>query len=198
MPATLERTDTRLDALLAGILANPVDDIVRMIYADALEETGEPEDVARAEFIRLQIALAKLSHRPRELASREQKLQHDLRCKSWYQFGKNGGGLDRVSSITFRRGFIHTIRCSLRFWIGGPCPRLELENSWPDEPPYQAGKTHGIFDCRHCDSTGQVVSHGPRIVREHPVERVVVTDRSREVAMNALSDAAIRWAKSTR
>lgn len=40
------------DALLANIIANPDDDTVRLIYADAIQERGELE---RAEFIRLAV-----------------------------------------------------------------------------------------------------------------------------------------------
>ena len=43
-------------AFLAGIIANPEDDDVRLIYADWLEECGAAE---RAEFIRVQCELAK-------------------------------------------------------------------------------------------------------------------------------------------
>ena len=40
---------TTSDALLAAVLANPADDLPRLVYADWLEENGEPE---RAELIR--------------------------------------------------------------------------------------------------------------------------------------------------
>jgi uncharacterized protein (TIGR02996 family) len=39
------------DALFRAILANPADDMPRLVYADWLQENGKPE---RAEFIRLQ------------------------------------------------------------------------------------------------------------------------------------------------
>lgn len=42
-------------ALLAAIIAEPADDNVRLVYADWLDENDQPE---RAEFIRLQVALA--------------------------------------------------------------------------------------------------------------------------------------------
>lgn len=43
---------TDLEALLAAVVANPADDVARLVYADCLEENGnEP----RARFIRLQI-----------------------------------------------------------------------------------------------------------------------------------------------
>jgi uncharacterized protein (TIGR02996 family) len=47
------------EVLLAAIRADPDDDITRLVYADALEETAQPVAVARARFIRLQIALAR-------------------------------------------------------------------------------------------------------------------------------------------
>jgi uncharacterized protein (TIGR02996 family) len=46
------------EALLRAIRADPGDDLARLAYADWLDETGQDE--ARAEFIRTQIALAKL------------------------------------------------------------------------------------------------------------------------------------------
>ena len=46
---------TDADALLAAILADPDDDTPRLAYADWLGESG---DADRAEFIRLQCAIA--------------------------------------------------------------------------------------------------------------------------------------------
>lgn len=42
-------------AFLAAILAEPADDTVRLVYADWLQENGQPE---RAEFIRVQVELS--------------------------------------------------------------------------------------------------------------------------------------------
>jgi uncharacterized protein (TIGR02996 family) len=44
------------DGLLKAILADPDDDTPRLVYADWLDENGEP---ARAEFVRVQVELAK-------------------------------------------------------------------------------------------------------------------------------------------
>jgi uncharacterized protein (TIGR02996 family) len=44
------------DALLRAVLAAPDDDAPRLIYADWLDEHGDP---ARAEFIRAQVVLAR-------------------------------------------------------------------------------------------------------------------------------------------
>ena len=43
------------DALYRSVLAAPADDAPRLVYADWLDDHGDPE---RAEFIRLQVASA--------------------------------------------------------------------------------------------------------------------------------------------
>jgi uncharacterized protein (TIGR02996 family) len=45
---------------LSDIIEHPDDDAPRLIYADWLDERGGPEEQARAEFIRVQIELARL------------------------------------------------------------------------------------------------------------------------------------------
>ncbi|MCE9562652.1 MAG: TIGR02996 domain-containing protein [Planctomycetes bacterium] len=44
-------------ALMAAIIANPDEDTPRLVFADWLQEHGDEHDQARAEFIRLQIAM---------------------------------------------------------------------------------------------------------------------------------------------
>nr|WP_171470891.1 TIGR02996 domain-containing protein [Frigoriglobus tundricola] len=48
---------TDRDALYRAILDNPEDDTLRLVYADALEESGDPQ---RADFIRTQVELSHL------------------------------------------------------------------------------------------------------------------------------------------
>lgn len=52
-------------SFLQHIVADPADDLPRLVYADWLEERGEP----RAEYIRIQVALAGADHRPDEAAA---------------------------------------------------------------------------------------------------------------------------------
>ena len=55
------------DALLAAIAAHPDEDTPRLMYADWLDEHGQP---VRAEFIRVQIELARKEHLPRAVLNR--------------------------------------------------------------------------------------------------------------------------------
>jgi uncharacterized protein (TIGR02996 family) len=89
----------RDDSLLRAILEEPDDDGVRLVYADWLEEHG---DVDRAEFIRVQLDLARGDPRPnvlRRLRERERVLlrEHELRWTAPLH------GL--VQRARFRRGF---------------------------------------------------------------------------------------------
>jgi uncharacterized protein (TIGR02996 family) len=86
------------DAFLHDILAHPDDDAPRLIYADWLDERGDP----RGEFIRVQCALARLDDEdPRRwpLEEREQALlqAHKTRWRESLTNGLTG---------SFRRGFI--------------------------------------------------------------------------------------------
>jgi uncharacterized protein (TIGR02996 family) len=178
----------QLDGLLATILANPADDMPRLVYADALEESGQVE---RAEYIRLAIDL---HNNPATTGSDRDLKFNRLKAKKLFPH------IPREINGVVRRGFIESVRCPLGAWL----------------------------------------EHGPRIVAEHPVERVEITDRepredgwfwywmyegepdlaphwipnrlarptmyntgdccgshaSREKAMDALSAACLAWAKS--
>jgi uncharacterized protein (TIGR02996 family) len=72
------------EALLQAILAEPEDDGPRLIYADWLEENGNPD---RAEFIRVQMELARVAEggpRPKELLAREKRLW-EAHKEGWLQ-----------------------------------------------------------------------------------------------------------------
>ncbi|HEX5269083.1 MAG TPA: TIGR02996 domain-containing protein [Gemmataceae bacterium] len=94
---------TTEDALLLAVLADPDDDAPRLIYADWLDENGDGE---RAEFIRVQIALARTpeGRRPdQQLVLRERWLEktHGARWAA----ALNG----RVLNFAFRRGFVEEV-----------------------------------------------------------------------------------------
>ncbi len=90
------------EGLLAAIRDDPLDDVPRLACADWLEEQGGPGEAARAELIRVQLALAGAAEddpaRP-ELLLRERELldAHQLR---W-----NEPLADVAAALTFVRGF---------------------------------------------------------------------------------------------
>lgn len=91
------------DALLKAVLVDPDDDLPRLVYADWLEENGDP---ARAEFIRTQIELANLpDHDPRyrQLEDREHELLSE------HEPGWLGDEAGRMQEWEWRRGFVDEI-----------------------------------------------------------------------------------------
>lgn len=97
---------THADAFLRDILANPDDDAPRLIFADWLEEQGDAGSVARAEFIRVQCALASgsLSLRRRAtLVRREQQFLQEWGDEWTLPIHR------LVHSGRFHRGFIDEV-----------------------------------------------------------------------------------------
>ncbi len=90
-------------ALLAAIHANPDEDTPRLVYADWLDEHGQPE---RAEFIRVQIELSHLTEddeRERPLRDRRWELWEAHREQWTAEIGIVES--DKIK-VEFRRGFI--------------------------------------------------------------------------------------------
>src|SRR3954469_1413723 len=92
--------NTAEEAFLSDIRANPEDDGVRLIFADWLEEHGRPQ---RAEFIRVQVELARLAEgdpRREALADRQDELlaAHGHEWRPLRQSGAVRGA--------FHRGFV--------------------------------------------------------------------------------------------
>jgi len=90
-------------AILRTIVENPADDAPRLVYADWLEEQGRPE---RAEFIRLQIALGRMSPAEQQAHfnwSARAKALWDLYRSEWLAELPHPAGVDWFTE--FRRGF---------------------------------------------------------------------------------------------
>ena len=96
---------TTADALLAAVIATPDDDLVRLVYADFVEENGDQD---RGELIRVQCELGRLPEWDRvaaELRHRERVLlaRHGRR---WL---RELPTLDGVRWGAFHRGFVEDI-----------------------------------------------------------------------------------------
>src|SRR5262245_26707710 len=96
------------DALLSAILAEPDADMPRLMYADWLNEYGDALDSARAEFIRVQVELARdstESARRSVLEDRERTLFRVYREAWLAPLGTPGEPLPKaVTHAEFRRG----------------------------------------------------------------------------------------------
>src|SRR5579872_576249 len=88
------------DALLQAVLEAPDDDTLRLVYADRLEEQG---DVARAEFIRVQVELARLPENdPRAPALKAR--EHELLSAHYRAWRQELPSWARTRAF-YRRGF---------------------------------------------------------------------------------------------
>jgi uncharacterized protein (TIGR02996 family) len=97
-------------ALLADILESPDDDGLRLVYADWLEDHG---DEPRAEFIRVQVELARLDEhdpRHRELTRRELHLLSEHRHRWWQELPDWARSDDLVAPFfAIHRGFVREV-----------------------------------------------------------------------------------------
>jgi uncharacterized protein (TIGR02996 family) len=107
---TLAKPMTPDEAFLADIIAHPDDDTPRLIYADWLDEHGQPE---RAEFIRTQIESAGLPEKSRRrttLLRREADLlaEHQEEWTRLLREGVDDEAEDEMDNDDFvwRRGFV--------------------------------------------------------------------------------------------
>ncbi len=105
------------DALMAAILAHPDEDVPRLAYADWLDETGGAAERDRAEFIRAQVALARVppvefvpwNERVIALRAREKALLA-ARGGEWLApLCGRGGPLEPPAHGLLRRGFVEVI-----------------------------------------------------------------------------------------
>jgi uncharacterized protein (TIGR02996 family) len=106
-------TVTQDEAFLRAILDDPDDDAPRLVYADWLDEHGDP---ARAEFIRTQCLLARMGEddpgRPFRV-TRERALL-DGHLDEWL------GPRPLASGWVFRRGFLDALTVPAAVYLGHP------------------------------------------------------------------------------
>ncbi|VTU01329.1 Repeat-companion domain protein OS=Isosphaera pallida (strain ATCC 43644 / DSM 9630 / IS1B) GN=Isop_0391 PE=4 SV=1 [Gemmataceae bacterium] len=124
------------DALLAAIIANPDDDTPRLVYADWLDENGQPE---RAEFIRLQL----LSGYTIEQDNRQYDLLEANR-KAWSAHSPQSPPDRRGGELwewVFERGMVEGIFCEADTFLEN-WPRLTTATPIRHLALYDAGAGH--------------------------------------------------------
>lgn len=114
---------TQYDAMMRAVLENPGDDVVRLAFADWLDERGKPRDRARAEFIRLQCDPAQHPAVPPRVEKLLKTWGAGWLPKAGRQMARCGVGAalttisvsDAVEERhhVFRRGFVDQVECVL-------------------------------------------------------------------------------------
>lgn len=141
------------EAFLRAIIDDPTDDGVRLVFADWLDEQGEND---RAELIRVQIAIA--------------QARIGCTCGRCVPHGQHNNGPCAASQVRVKVGSLVIPAMHREAWL---LDRLCF-------PLVVAGLTcvnrRGFVDEIRC-THNQWLTHGTAIVREHPVTRVVLTDR---------------------
>jgi uncharacterized protein (TIGR02996 family) len=94
-------------ALLNAIRAAPEDDTARLVYADYLDEQGGATDAARAEFIRVQVALDRLPELDPQRVRLEDRENELLRANETAWLGDLPA---EVTGWKFERGFLAELR----------------------------------------------------------------------------------------
>jgi uncharacterized protein (TIGR02996 family) len=171
------------DALLHAIFARPADDAPRLVYADWLDEHGEP---AQAAFIRAQCALERVppetpehDHLSLEMFGLWDRLMDELRAEVTTDM--------MLQSSDFRRGFVAvpvqlTVSVlrdrSARWW-----PRLPIRAITVELAPWNVGEFVRI---PYLERLGELIVHGedphgmviPRLARCHHLRGLRVLDLS--------------------
>ncbi len=189
---------TTEQAILRAILADPADDQLRLAFADLLEETGS--DPARAEFIRVQMALCSCTYsnhnrsRTCDRCLREQQLLSDPHnfcnwvplawhqgSQAWVRYGTGteiqcGNSTTEIERVTFARGFPAAITLPTAAYVGGPCDGCRgrgvriIERSDPRDP------VPNMLGCHVCHGTGRTEGHAATIFRVAPITSVTLSD----------------------
>jgi uncharacterized protein (TIGR02996 family) len=125
----MPQTDT--EPFLQRIRAFPDDDVPRLIFADWLDEQGDERSVARASFIRVQIALARL---PEDDPRRSSLLISERALLDAHRGEWEAPFRGLAHSPVFRRGFVEEVKIAARQYLrqahelfaAGPVRHLHL------------------------------------------------------------------------
>jgi uncharacterized protein (TIGR02996 family) len=101
------------EALLRAVCEHPDDDTPRLVFADWLDENGEPD---RAEFIRLQIAVDRTPGYPDRFGPEHRELIKRIKFDLFRGAWENDLPLPGPDAPVWKRGFIETIRCTVEAW----------------------------------------------------------------------------------
>lgn len=122
------------DAFLRKLLDSPADDVVRLVYADWLDERG---DTAKAEFLRLETETGQRKQRRKQVAKRLQELAADLNTK-W---------LAVVSKLQIENCPVGGTRVEFPWQEGREKPTYLCPKRWEQLQPT---RENGVRFCENC------------------------------------------------
>jgi len=179
-------------ALLQAILDAPAEDAPRLIYADWLEENGDPD---RAEFIRVQYELAQVDDEIVTLGKCQclpdptvpcPRCREGKRRDLWWQRDKLR---QRVAILLSNPCADFAYQSNAFRWLEPlTSAGILLGVSWLDVAVFRRGFIQSVA-CPKDDW----IRHGPAIVRQHPVERVTLSDVEPAWAMSELTGTEGYW-----
>ena len=176
-------------ALLRAVAAAPADDTARLVYADWLDEHGR---AARAEFIRLQVELAKKAQLPPairphsvDLERRQQQLQDDHYDELLGPFAGLGG----VEEFTFDRGFVDALTLDVDTFLrhaaalaaAVPAPAVEVEGV--------SARLSEFLQCPHLGLVTRIAAHSAEAAEngtEFPSDDDLIAARNRLTNLKSL------------
>src|SRR5438874_337468 len=109
-------------ALLRAIRESPDDDAPRLVYADWLEEHGDPD---RAAFVRARVRLARLS--PRDPARAPLGATAAALLKRHGRRWREGLPRWAATKARYERGFLETVTASIQQFVRGAAALFEAE-----------------------------------------------------------------------
>jgi uncharacterized protein (TIGR02996 family) len=160
---------TTADALLAAVIASPDDDLPRLVYADWLDEHGEPE---RAEFVRAQVELEQMESDPdQDRCYTKGTVCRDPRCPSlrWHMWQK---------ALRLREGEL--LRLHAAAWVPGELvavsPAAEVWFAFPGQAGHCVGRFGRGFLKSMTLPAAEWVRHADAVLARHPVRRVMFSE----------------------
>lgn len=182
-------------ALHAAILADPADDLARLAWADWLEETGG--DLARSQFVRVQVELARLAGVPCSVASgawvrgfssgdayvTAWRNSPPGRCVMPYNEDFGTGICHKCAAIKrleAREADLKSAMIHFRDEHGRP-GRTWAVYAWVPPVMWKMNADHWTFSRGFVSEVRCALAEwlecGPAVAKAHPLERVTLTDR---------------------
>lgn len=145
------------DSFVAAIAAAPADDLPRLVFADWLDESGDPD---RARFIRDQIALTKLRPGTAEYQALFRRTADTLRANlpGWVQSACDAFGQPADWKAAKRND---AVSLGLRLRPDGPLSRLTFRRGFVDQVELHVGRVA---------EPKQVAD----LFRQHPISRLIL------------------------